>query len=783
MSETINILGKLLDESAIKKAENEVFEEEIITRTEQLHRDYALARSSYALYWAQNKFKWSPKAFYQVLLLGCFDKLYTYPKNYPIKAFRGLPIKRFAWRIGRQSGKTEVIALGALYLALVKPIKYKKKFPVRDKSKVTPENPKGIVIREKQYTRGANIILASADADKAKTVFDRVMKFLNECPEYCMAMDQGIIVVKKNPFPQIEFHVDGWSQPANLVFRGPGANGQAARSKTFDYKLYDEADYMPASFFAAEKATEINAGDEALTVLSSTPSGRRAHFFKACFENDTPILLSDGTIKNIEDIEVDDVVFNRFAEPARVTKIMNRPYTGNMHSVWYMGSEVPIKATPNHRVMAVKKENHFCNYCEQMLWNPSNECLIPSLHDGVQKPEAQYYPIEELYPGDFLAIPLNLKQCYDLSKFDNLAINFGHVDDKFIYLPITNNEFKIKSLSVYNLEVENDHSYVANFIGVANCTDPEWGYKEFWFASWENPKYDEIQDRSFKAELNTTQYEHEIMADWGTVDMGVFNWLVFEKVFAYKYKNDNKESPEYRLLSLTPESLHAIGNDLSGWLNRRFPSKKSGCKYWFGADLGYSADPSEFVVFEEWNGVMKMVLRIHMEHVTYDIQADLIALLDNYYQFKMLGMDAGSNGTAVAQILMSKRTGWNKFALHNFDKRLIPIPFGGRLVVDKINGKEVTAPAKEAMTNMIIYHAERNLLQMPGLEFDDSIENQFRNHTYSTGSGGQIVYSKGTVSPDHVIDAVRTAFYAKTASNFTKYQKLPTSSLSRVRQW
>ena len=171
------------------------------------------------------------KHFYQELLMGCLDRVYRYPMDYPVAKLRGQVVNRFAWRIGRQSGKTEALALGALYLGICKPIKYNKIYGVRRKSAMTPENPSGSVRVVEEYVRGAQIIMASADADKAKTVFDRVEKFIYECPEYAMALEKGVIEIKKHPFPSVVIHAEGWTRPAQIVFRGPGAGGQAARSK------------------------------------------------------------------------------------------------------------------------------------------------------------------------------------------------------------------------------------------------------------------------------------------------------------------------------------------------------------------------------------------------------------------------------------------------------------------------------------------------------------------------------------------------------------------------
>lgn len=687
----------------------------------------------------------------------------------------------------KNSGKTECLAIAALYMAVCKPVKFHKSYGVRRKSAITAENPTGQVKVVEDFTRGANIIMASADADKAKVIFDRVLSFLNASPEYQIAMDSGVIKVGKHPFPTIIINADGWVKPATVTFRGPGAGGQAARSHTYDYKLYDEADYMPEAFFEAELATEINAKtasgkDNSFVILSSTPSGRRAHFYRACFGHEALVAMADGSLRKIQSIELGEEVLNRFGKPEKVTENIQRDYVGDIVRMRVAGFE-HVRVTPNHRVMAIKSNSRYCNGCKSAVWTNRSVCVLHGMHSKVKPPVPEYHEIGDLDAGDFIAIPRAFADTYFKNDYvpgtKQKLINSFKNDD-FLFMPILQYDIlKNQKIVVYNLTVENDHSYTVNGIGVANCTDPKMGFKEFHFPSWENPNYDEKMDRKSQATLSRTAYEHEIMANWGTVEMGVFDWTYFHKVFSYEYKNSAKrEKYEYRNVKLSPDDIRKIGmNNLSRWLLVRFVPRNPLAKYWFGADLGYSADPSEFVVFEEFNGVMKMVQRIHMEHLTYDIQADLIALMDTYFQFQMLGMDAGNNGTAVAQMLQSKRTGWNKFASHNFERRLLPIPFGGRLQIDKINGKEITEPAKQAMTNMIIAHAEQKLLIMPGLDYDPDFENQFRNHTYSVGLAGGIVYSKGTVSADHIIDAVRTAFYAKAAANFTTKKRLPGSSM------
>jgi hypothetical protein len=56
----------------------------------------------------------------------------------------------------------------------------------------------------------------------------------------------------------------------------------------------------------------------------------------------------------------------------------------------------------------------------------------------------------------------------------------------------------------------------------SSCEDPERGFREFWFASYESPEYTDRADYQFKRSYPRSTYEHEILATFGTADGGVF---------------------------------------------------------------------------------------------------------------------------------------------------------------------------------------------------------------------------------------------------------------------
>jgi len=144
-------------------------------------------------------------------------------------------------------------------------------------------------------------------------------------------------------------------------------------------------------------------------------------------------------------------------------------------------------------------------------------------------------------------------------------------------------------------------------------------------------------------------------------------------------------------------------------------------------------------------------------------------------------MDQGSNGVMVEQVLKAKELGYNKFKQHNFEKRLFAVNFSNKVEVsNKFNNQKILVPVKQFMTDSLILAAQNKMLILPSVDIDDDIENQFRNHTYTIGSNGTIIYSKSTVFPDHVVDACRCAMFAHSQVKRPKFSKWPVGNTFRA---
>ena len=54
------------------------------------------------------------------------------------------------------------------------------------------------------------------------------------------------------------------------------------------------------------------------------------------------------------------------------------------------------------------------------------------------------------------------------------------------------------------------------------CTDPAWGYSQHFHPSMHNPGWCQEMEDKYRAMLTPSQYEHEILAEFGTEESGVF---------------------------------------------------------------------------------------------------------------------------------------------------------------------------------------------------------------------------------------------------------------------
>ncbi len=274
------------------------------------------------------------------------------------------------------------------------------------------------------------------------------------------------------------------------------------------------------------------------------------------------------------------------------------------------------------------------------------------------------------------------------------------------------------------------------------------GWTKFHWPSWISPLWSKKRERElleFYGGRDNPDWQHEIAGEHGRPAYNVFNAEQFMRCLI--------DIQDYWKIVITSEAFDScnceeeIQNRVSDILN--LPK----CKgiYYLGADLGYTADPSEIVLFEEIDGVLRLKLRVHTEHVSYPILADIIATMDMAYKPEALGIDNGGNGMAVVQELLTL----DKFRANDLRERLYGIDFGGMTTVGYNGDKPLKKRTKEYMTSLINSALSRKKVEFPSDDIE--LEDQFISHTYNVTANG-IIYRKGR---DHIIDAVRVAFMAR----------------------
>jgi hypothetical protein len=292
-------------------------------------------------------------------------------------------------------------------------------------------------------------------------------------------------------------------------------------------------------------------------------------------------------------------------------------------------------------------------------------------------------------------------------------------------------------------------------------------------------------------------YQRNVLGNHGQQENPVFSWAVLEPNF--------RHLPDYRCLRLLADagerSLHIVAervemrqengkkipqmhsiadryDDLGSIDSRDADERRAGVRgllaefiapaergvYWFGCDLGYAKDPTEIFVFREIGEELRLVLRVQLKGVGYDLQAEIIHAIDQLFGFcGAWGVDFGSAGTAVVQMLQ----GMAQFAEGDYDNRMTGFNFAeamdaisesGELLTqpDKRTGEEkpIRLPAKQLATDLMLRRLQRRGFALP---MDSDVVQHLSNHTAREGAR-HLIYDK---TNDHTIDAMRTAMLRK----------------------
>jgi len=80
-----------------------------------------------------------------------------------------------------------------------------------------------------------------------------------------------------------------------------------------------------------------------------------------CFVPGTTVLMADGTLKSIQDVNVGDEVISHTGTPRRVLHKFERQYSGEVKDVYIGHKQTPITCTPNHEFFVLDRDK--CEKC------------------------------------------------------------------------------------------------------------------------------------------------------------------------------------------------------------------------------------------------------------------------------------------------------------------------------------------------------------------------------------------------------------------------------------
>lgn len=283
------------------------------------------------------------------------------------------------------------------------------------------------------------------------------------------------------------------------------------------------------------------------------------------------------------------------------------------------------------------------------------------------------------------------------------------------------------------------------------CIDPKTGYKLHHHPSYHNPNWNEQMEAEFRAELTETGYIHEVLAEFGPQETGVFNKKYLDRAIQidnYAYTELNriqemrlqKSGDEYPIM-YTP-------------INNRF---KRNIFRTMGIDWDKYGASSSIVIldYDEEFEKFRVIKRVEVPKTeySYDNAINLIVELNRIYNPSWIYADRGSGEYQIERLHIlgeEDRSSGLKVKVKGFrfnNKIEVPDP------TTKTTKEE---PLKPFMVNQLTIAFERNMIILS--PFDEVLYKQLTDYEVEKISqSGQPIYSSKN---EHFIDALGLALLA-----------------------
>lgn len=289
-----------------------------------------------------------------------------------------------------------------------------------------------------------------------------------------------------------------------------------------------------------------------------------------------------------------------------------------------------------------------------------------------------------------------------------------------------------------------------------SCTDPKRGFSHHHHPSTHNPHWSLKMESEFRAMLSEQGYVHEIMAEFGTQDTGVFNKDKVDAAMRFKYY-------AYDKLSYIQEEHAKIrkqetGEDITYYLYDKMNPAPFNPLRTMAVDWDKFGASSSIVILEYIPEFKKFMVLKRIEvpraQYHYDAAVNLIIELNEIYNPSWIYCDAGAGEYQVERLHIHgdehPETGLkHKVIRRNFKQSLD--------IEDPITHEIEKKPLKHFMINQLQIAFERDLIILS--PFDEILHKQLIDYEVIkyTGVTHDPVF---TDKNEHFVDALGLAYLA-----------------------
>ena len=262
------------------------------------------------------------------------------------------------------------------------------------------------------------------------------------------------------------------------------------------------------------------------------------------------------------------------------------------------------------------------------------------------------------------------------------------------------------------------------------------GYQEFHYPSSANPLFNERMDEQFREVLTEIGYVHEILADFGEQEVGVFQ---------NSYTKAAQKDYKYGDLSYNPRWTYSIGVDWNDTAN--------------GTNivvLGFDPDRNVFTMVDQ--------KKVSRDGWTQLLACEKIVEMNRLWHPFAIYLDSGHGGT---QFEVLKKFGYSALQNQDLDKKhpdrqLVRIlkmyQFGSKIEVrDPFTGEPINKPAKPFLVEQLVRRFESQDIEISSL--DQDLIDQLAGYIIErVSTAGVPVYgTSDKKAGDHILDALMLA--------------------------